>query len=179
MKKKLLFILILAFGLTSCDLLKVGDSGTDKEPELPPITTTGENTFGAIVNGDIWLPSSSIRQGAVFQTTELITIFADKEIGDIDQNFSITIRNESITEGRFEFNSSNKEENRFVEWQDDKSGCFYKAEDDSSQYTGSLDVIKLDKTNKIISGTFEFVLSKVGCPMLEIEKGRFDLKYIN
>jgi len=33
--------------------------GTNAIAQLPPITTTGANTFGCLVNGEVWLPKGS------------------------------------------------------------------------------------------------------------------------
>jgi hypothetical protein len=41
-------------------LIVAGSCEKDEEPQLPPITQTGAGTFGCLVNGDIWLPESTI-----------------------------------------------------------------------------------------------------------------------
>ena len=42
---------------------------------------------------------------------------------------------------------------------------------------GRLTITKLDRTNRIISGTFNAILSKVGCAEIKITDGRFDMKF--
>ncbi|MEC7755867.1 MAG: hypothetical protein VYB44_17680 [Bacteroidota bacterium] len=181
MKKKLLFILILAFSLTNCDLLKVGDSDTDKEPELPPITTTGENTFGAIVNGEVRVVTNFTKLTAIHQVSDIVDIggvFFDRE-KNIDQSIGISISDEDILEDTYEFNS-NTINNRFFSFSDDNSDCLYsKKFNESTEFEGTLEIIKLDKSNKIISGVFSFSIRTEGCPNIIVENGRFDLKYIN
>ncbi|WP_288368964.1 hypothetical protein [uncultured Roseivirga sp.] len=180
-EKKLLFILIFAFGLTSCDLLKVGDSDTDKEPELPPITTTGENTFGAIVNGEIRVVTSFVKLTAIHQVSDIIDIgggFFDRDRG-IDQRIEIRMTNELIKEGDFQFDS-NSDESRFFSFRDENTGCLYKKNfDENTSFQGQLSILKLDKVNRTISGTFSFIINLDGCPEVKVEQGRFDLKYID
>lgn len=48
---------------------------------------------------------------------------------------------------------------------------------DSTVYmNGSLTVTRLDLTQGIIAGTFEFTLAKPGCDTIRVTSGRFDKK---
>ena len=66
MKNKcLLLTWLLAVPLLwgGCDkpLFQPNKDNTEEPEELPPITTTGENTFGCLVNGEVWLPAGPDR----------------------------------------------------------------------------------------------------------------------
>lgn len=43
--------------------------------------------------------------------------------------------------------------------------------------SGSLTITKLDRANRIISGTFKATLAKSGCTTIQITDGRFDMKF--
>uniref|UniRef100_UPI00404778B3 hypothetical protein n=1 Tax=Roseivirga sp. TaxID=1964215 RepID=UPI00404778B3 len=178
--KKLSLICLLSLSLLSvqCDFLKIDDP----KPELPPITMTGENTFGAIVNGKVWVPISKLKQTAIFQVSNNLQISAELEHinngQEIDQDINILIFNEEIVEANFVFNSSKSDNFLFIF--KDINSCSYDIKSDSEvEYSGFLNINNLDKVNHIISGTFEFTINRDGCPQVRIEQGRFDLKYIN
>ncbi len=52
--KNLLLLLVLV--IASCSK----DNDQQFNPQLPPITQTGSNTFGAIINGQVMIPRNSI-----------------------------------------------------------------------------------------------------------------------
>ena len=61
---------------------------------------------------------------------------------------------------------------------DDNSGfCIYEWYDTIPNHNAYLNITKLDKVNRIVSGTFEFALIKTGCKEVRITQGRFDMKY--
>lgn len=52
--------------------------------------------------------------------------------------------------------------------------CFY---DRDVVEKGKLEITKLDTTNHIIAGTFEFTVWKEDCDTIRVTDGRFDIKY--
>jgi hypothetical protein len=58
--KKYIFLLILLASLSSVKCKK-----TDIGDQLPPITTTGANTFGCKVDGKVWLPHGGWNVNAI------------------------------------------------------------------------------------------------------------------
>tara|TARA_R110000796_G_scaffold71409_2_gene161997 strand:+ start:52846 stop:53385 length:540 start_codon:yes stop_codon:yes gene_type:complete len=178
--KSFLLSCFIGIGLLTvgCNLLKIDDP----KPKLPPITMTGANTFGAIVNGKVWVPISKLNQGAIHQTSDLLQIFAELESvkNEIDQNINIVISGEPVIPAIYHFDSKSNNTNRIVEWQDDITDCNYSFRSSSSTYYwGKVEILKLDNANRIVSGTFEFTISVEGCPDIRVEQGRFDLKLIN
>ena len=57
--KKLTLILLFTIPLLA---LKCNNDPEPNDPidQLPPITQTGENTFGCLVDGEVWLPKGSL-----------------------------------------------------------------------------------------------------------------------
>jgi hypothetical protein len=55
---KYLLLLFLALTLNSCD--NDDDSPRDPISQLPPATQTGANTFGALLDGEPFIPSDGI-----------------------------------------------------------------------------------------------------------------------
>jgi hypothetical protein len=177
-EKALICLVSLSLLSVRCDFLQIDDP----KPELPPITITGENTFGAIVNGKVWVPISKLNQRAIHQTSDLLQFFAELESGknEIDQNINIVISGEPVIPAIYHFDSKSNTTDRIFEWQDDITGCDYSFRiNNSTQYLGKLEILKLDNVNHIVSGTFEFTISVDGCPDVQVEQGRFDLKLIN
>ena len=58
MKKHKLLLLLLLSIITSCNKCKKKEDPPPKidTTVLPPATTTGENTMGCLINGEVWLP---------------------------------------------------------------------------------------------------------------------------
>ncbi len=172
-------ILLLAFAtLSSCK----------KEfSDLPAATQTGENTFGCKVNGENWGPAKF----GVVPATNLVEAFLSSP-----ESVRIRVRNFSAepTETVMEIQVSGLNDhinvypinqtfstfptavsygymiktriNTLDEWQS------------SASNTGSITVTKFDRTNKILSGTFEFsAASTMGGQTINVTDGRFDVKY--
>ena len=55
--------------------------------------------------------------------------------------------------------------------------CDYFSSLSDVESSGSLTLTKLDRTNRIIAGTFNAKLIKAGCDIINISESRFDMKY--
>ncbi|MCX8492431.1 MAG: hypothetical protein ORN54_15345, partial [Cyclobacteriaceae bacterium] len=55
------------------------------------------------------------------------------------------------------------------------SDCRYEY---SNTISGKVTIIKLDRLNYVIAGTFDLITYKTSCDTLKITNGRFDIKYI-
>ena len=149
------------------------DNQDPSKEQLPAATQTGANTFGFLLNGEVWLPKG----GLLDQVLDLsydpnykngsFGIFANRYVSsDKKMNLSIGLTDVNNT-GTYYFN------NNGIIYNDNKSGCYYY---ENRIVSGSLTITKLDLTNKFISGTFEFKLEKNGCQTINATQGRFDLK---
>ncbi|CAD0001286.1 hypothetical protein [Flavobacterium salmonis] len=54
--KNLLLLFTALFILTSCDKDKDDDKPTNPIDQLPPVTQTGANTFGCLLDGEVFKP---------------------------------------------------------------------------------------------------------------------------
>ena len=171
-----LFIVTL-FTFSKCkkDVVTTDDNG------LPAATQEGKNTLGFLINGQAWKPqgfdgSANLSVDVDFGINNgVFNIAAYKITSTINQNFGIgigeslnlitPIQTLSIGNGRIagaRFSSK---------------PCSIDFYDSIVYRKGSLTIIKLDKINRIIAGTFNAILYKLGCDTFKITDGRFDMKF--
>jgi hypothetical protein len=169
--------------LVSCRKQTNSDQINDHIPGLPPATQIGANTFGFLLNGQPWVPSGNngtanlsidfdpgIDNGVMgisgyrIISTQEIQYFG---LGIIDSvNLKIppyTINLSRISLYRFRFYLS--------------SNCYLLSIEDETNSTGSITILKIDRTNRIVSGSFNATLSKINCDSIKITNGRFDMKF--
>ena len=172
--KYLLPVLLLLSMLcyTGC---KEDDDPVDPLELLPPLTNTGENTFGCLVNGEAFVTESFLDAVAIIQGG-FLQMFGIVKNDNIDQDVFITLQNPKP--GTYEIGSADCS----AEYRDLKMRCKYNAINNSS---GFFTISTYDTENYIISGTFEFtsILNKKdsdgGCQdTVRVTDGRFDIKYI-
>jgi hypothetical protein len=146
---------------------------------LPPATQEGKNTLGFLLNGQPWTP-----QG--FNGTANLSI-------DVDFSFNQGIFGISAyrlssgehigfgIEDSLNFvsfpNAFSLGKQTLYQFGFIANNCFIDYYDTSVYREGSLTITKLDKINRIISGTFSATLYKPGCDTIKITDGRFDMKY--
>jgi hypothetical protein len=158
------------------------DPPTPAEPTLPPVTQTGENTFGCFVNGELWLPKGNIQtpalNGDYYQ--QYIQINANRvgqnpfsaihlDFGTVTSDTSFIIHNylDTTSLQYFYYNSSYLSQSGPIQ-------DFYAILPNSGQLT----LIKLDTVNRIMAGTFFFTaVDTVNNDTVMIEDGRFDIHY--
>lgn len=176
-------------------LLGAGGCNKDDDafvPTLPPITQTGENTFGCYVDGKLLIPrdgSATIppNKGMMIYTNSNTT-YHDLRVRDHKSgnggifNLHITGLGENW-EGSHTINEGNCRNglqaipniNLYVRWRDKDTGTFkwYC----SIKNGGTLTIIRHDVENWIISGTFNSTLVNQDDPddLIEITEGRFDI----
>ncbi len=164
-------ILTLAF-FTSCDLgLNTDDKFTEIE-KLPPITTTGENTFGCLVNGKAFVVRNSSKQVSIYQQGQL-QFGSSIDDGTLDESIYMILGDPLITNSIYDFKESDS--NAEYQYRNIDVVCYYAFED---TYEGSIQFSNIDRDNFIISGIFEFSSITEGCDTIKITDGRFDMQYI-
>jgi len=177
--KSVLILSLIIWGLAACK---------KDVDELPPVTQTGANTFGARVNGQLWVPQGF----GVAQTASIL----EARFADGGSSVVINARNfgSSPTETEFEIYlkditaSGTFLLNQFTDNYPNQSASYgYYIErrftplDEwitNTQFNGRIDVTRFDVTNKIISGTFEFRAAKTAnaSQFITVTEGRFDVK---
>ncbi|OAB28018.1 hypothetical protein SAMN05444395_103159 [Flavobacterium fryxellicola] len=183
--KKLLLLLVTTFLLSCCD-------NDDKSSnQLPAITQTGANTFGAIINGQVMVPRNSIgyippgnTHNAVrysyFENWEEISASDGRTnmggiyiyIDNIDKKSPIKVNNYSVGNSNGAFSNSYAENTLVTAYVFDNTGKGKTYLSISG--TGTVNITRSD--NDIISGTFS---CKLKCKdnsndIIEIKEGRFD-----
>lgn len=181
--------MIICFVLTGCHPQK-----DEFKPTLPPITQSGENTFGCYVNGNLFIPrdgSGTIPpdKGLRFSGASTgnyneirIVDYVDRNGGIMNIHIQDLIEN---GEGIYTINESNCQWgldanpniNIMVRWfdHDSQTSKFYC----SIENTGVLEISRYDPDNFIVSGTFSCKVINRDDPseIIEITEGRFDIKW--
>ncbi len=175
--KKLLAICTSLLLLTACN---------KKVTELPPATQTGANTFGAKVNGELWvpkgfagIPANDALQVRFLANMNMYINAMDFSKSPTEKEFEIFIQNVTGP-GTYQLNTS-------VTYPTTNASYAYYVKRTltpqeewitSSIYTGSVTITKLDIPNKIVSGTFQFNLVNIynAAQTLSVTEGRFDIK---
>lgn len=165
------FAIILLFSCESCD----NDPKPKTELEkLPPMTQSGKNTFGCLVNGKAWITKTSIDAVAFYQSG-LFQIGAQIEEPDREQVIGLTISNGVVANFSYDLSNDPVHEATFS-WILENGICFYEGENTLS---GSLTLFELDESKRIASGIFEFVTVNDECDTIKVTDGRFDVTYAN
>jgi Family of unknown function (DUF6252) len=171
------YIVIILVTLFSC---------TKQVSELPPATQTGANTFGCKVDGKFWVPAGF---GIVPTAPTLEARFAGNGLFINARNFS-----SSPTETEFEIflydvpDNGNYVLNTTAAYPTGLNSSYayyvhrrFSPDNEwitSSPYIGTVNITKIDRANKIVSGTFEFQAVSLYDPAqtISITEGRFDVK---
>ena len=160
-----------------------------KVDELPEPTQIGANTFGARVDGNLWVPqgfgiapTAPILEASYAVQGGVVLINA-RNFGSSPTETEIELYLTNVTgAGTFQLNQSTQKypnqtgnyayyiERRFMprnEWIT------------TPQATGSVQITKFDTTAKIISGTFGFSAANTdgSSQRLNVTEGRFDIRY--
>lgn len=171
---------ILVLILTSSSNCKKAGLLGDK---LPAATQEGKNTCGFLLNGEVWLPKGDngfpnlscdydeTFMGGAFN----VTGYRYENGANNSTNFGVA--SDSIqTTGMYKLNLR-KTRTRYGVYCNLVTLCCYQWTDTIPNHNAFLNITKLDKVNRIVSGTFEFALTTSGCDTVRITQGRFDMKY--
>jgi hypothetical protein len=160
----------------------------DELSKLPTITQEGKKTFGCLVNGKAWTPEN----GNLILTTPPLRFYYDNTNGgqfsiraeriisasNIDQSINMGV--DSCTSAKtYTFKSNPAYPLRFAfnDYKNNSSSCITLfSSDNNVQTTGYITISRFDLSQGIISGTFEFTLTKSGCETVKVTNGRFDAK---
>lgn len=165
------YLLLSIFSLSM--LISCIDDPFDNDPKsLPPITTTGENTFGCLVNGELFVPKSTTKSVAIFQRG-FLQILAGIE--SPDTNLALITPSDSIKVG-FKYDLTDTLES-YTQSNTTPEGRIIWFEKEHTRF-GHLEISYLNKEDLIVSGTFQFEAINDLKDTLIVTNGRFDLQYI-
>ncbi|WP_412468776.1 DUF6252 family protein [Pedobacter sp. KLB.chiD] len=152
--------------------------------DLPPVTTTGANTFGCLVNGELFVPkvksgplgalqvnydvnngrsylSISARNNENSGSRDILLLIRASVIKQ-GENYSLTKRDQNNEKSYGIYNSRGPKES---------FGTYFNTND---QVTGNIKITYFDQY--VVSGTFWFDAISDGGEKVEIREGRFDIK---
>jgi hypothetical protein len=177
---KLLLILIACANiLTACKKDKTAPTELSK---LPAATQTGAKTFGCLVNGVAfvsdngctYLCSPSMQVGYDLNSNGgQFFVNGDNYILKASVGFGL---DSCVSNKRYTYINSPNYPIRFGFLNNNNLCSLSTRVDPTVIASGYVEITKFDLTNGIISGTFEFTLSKNGCETKTITNGRFDAK---
>ncbi len=176
--KKTLIVLSSLLILVSCK---------KEVDELPAATQTGANTFGARVKCELWIPqgfgvvpTAPILEASYSGNNSIIIHARNFSSSPTETEIEIYLQN--VTKpGTYLLNQTT------AHFPNQSAGYAYYVERrftptnewiTNNQYTGKVEVTRLDTVNNIISGTFEFsAINLYNTPQpITITDGRFDVK---
>ena len=151
------------------------------EPQLPPETCTGANTFGCKINGKVFVPKDGRGKPGLF--VQYINL-GNGPGGGWFLNIAATNWKPTTPEGvNIGTDSLLLEERVTYQFKTTKGSVqafYYK----TIEYTkldnedGELKIVKFDRQNRIISGTFFFTGTNTTTgEKINITEGRFDVRY--
>lgn len=192
MKKEIIFLLLLAIGCTwllSCTKDPGGPTQKDLCP-WPEITAEGLNTFGCKINGKEWVPCVDIYALAVgLQRIEctlresdgsnFLSMILTHSIQDTENDTleSLIIGLKPLKQGHNLISNLDYSKLQFGQiFESGQSSNTWKTFDSDVQ--NYFEVTRLDTSQNIISGTFEFtLLSDDKQDTLHFTSGQFDVTY--
>jgi len=183
MNKIIIYLLAIITMVNSCSSCK---KDTLDSNGLPAATQTGANTFGFLLNGQPWTPQGNNGTANLSIDVDfgfnngIFTISSYKIVNNNSnskQTFGVGISDSLnfITSYPKTFTITKNGVLGFSFLQ--RNGCSFDYFDTTITRTGSLTITKLDKTNRIIAGTFNAILSQQNCDTVKITEGRFDMKF--
>ena len=171
---------ILVFTLACILLTQCRKHDPDPVSQLPPVTQTGANTFGCLVNGQPWTPKGyngssnySVYYDAQYRkgTLNISTYRYNSDANDSRQDI-IIFSDSLLTTGTYPLTIKNHQEALYY---GSKGQCEFH-QNDIHYRRGNLTITRLDLQAGVISGTFDFTLYRPGCDSVKVTQGRFDKK---
>ena len=154
-----------------------------KKDDLPKATQTGSNNMAAKIDGKTWIKTACwgcIGAGSgisIVYNSKGLSIIAEQNDGSKNIIIDLLLLNISAnTNVQLRESNGNPSTNSVAEIQDYQSNKFYVTTKNSM---GTVTINKLDTTNKIIAGTFEFKVENENDPndVITVTNGWFDIKH--
>lgn len=155
--------------------------------ELPAATQTGANIFGARVNGELWIPqgfgvvpTAAILEARYSGNNAILINARNFSTSPTEVEIEIYLKNVTkpgtylLNQNTANFPNHSASYAYYVERRFTPTNEWIT----NNQYTGKVEVTRLDTVNNIISGTFEFnAINLYNSPQpITITDGRFDAK---
>ena len=157
---------------------------TQEEEQLPPITQTGANTFGCLINGKVYTPKGFEQNKPNFQ----IIVDPGFNDGNLDvrtyqkigsNTLSLNFSSDSIkSTGVYSISNNSRLGFYFYQVNSNTAVCNVLSRFTPGA-TGFLKITKFNLVERVFSGEFEFHFSYPACGIgdpIHITQGRFDKK---
>ncbi|TAE41620.1 MAG: hypothetical protein EAY66_01310 [Sphingobacteriales bacterium] len=177
--KPLKNILVL---LCSLLLLSASCKKPSKNPidNLPPATQTGANTFGCLVNGEVFLPKGSGFGGPVLRCQYVfdngfytLYLSASNRAQDINKSIRLVIKDIDLSPNLYVLNNDSTSKG---EYSTINNLLFTNSYKTTLNNTGNLRINYWNPGKGVLSGNFSFdAVNSIG-EKVEIREGRFDVK---
>ena len=179
--KKLILLLFATLLLSCCNKQDI-PVPTNPVDQLPPATQTGANTFGCLLDGQIFKPGLTHNSYQCFyQLVDgeyYFLVAASNMKNNILKDISVGTQKRSISEGQTVQLSENIFGNAIGRYfiGNNVTGVVENYHT-SSINTGELKISKLDFTHNIVSGTFWYDVKDNQGVIHQIWDGRFDMQF--
>jgi len=178
--------LILSTIVVLCSVMLTSSCKKDKTgiDGLPPLTQTGAQTFGCLIDGTLFIPKGSgigspIKESVytIANRTPLFTMVATDRSSS-SRAFSLRIRTEGIElkTGMIIPLVNEGVGRASVIYYDDQVSVSEKYITDEIN-KGELEITRFDLTNKIISGKFWFNAVNINGKVVKATEGKFDMNF--
>jgi hypothetical protein len=180
--KNLLLLIAVLFILTSCDKDKDDEKPINPIDQLPPATQTGANTFGCLLDGEVFKPGINHNSYQCYYQYVNggyhFNVNANNTSNNILKGIMIGTSKLEITQNQILNLYERVERNAFGSLSnlDDNTG-HYQFNETSITNSGELKITKLDFKNNIVSGTFWFDVIDDKGVLHQIREGRFDMQF--
>jgi hypothetical protein len=175
--KNLFLLLIATLTLSSCDKDNDNPPPTNPVDQLPPPTQTGANTFGCLLDGQVFLPGNGTNPlDCVYQFVDggyYFSLQANKrDSNNIPLRLGCGTQKFQIFEGQSYQLKEKVDGNAYGKYSYAANFTYT-----SQLQTGELKISKLDFTNNIVSGTFWYDVIDYQGITHQIREGRFDMQF--
>ncbi|MCC6684394.1 MAG: hypothetical protein IT247_04925 [Bacteroidia bacterium] len=168
---KLLFLLTAL----SCLSLHCKKEEKDYSSILPPVTQTGKNLAGCVVNGQVWVPSQEWNSLGWLPTGRFLLQLEKKVSFSPTTYVCVTLYDTVKAAGVYEISDNTPYTSlAYFSWSGG-GGISYTTD---KQRKGALIITRLDTQQRIISGLFYFdAIEPTTGDVVHVTDGRFDMHY--
>jgi len=151
-------------------------------PSLPAISSEGKNTFGCLINGELYLPKGSYNHSYYSWHDEpnfygTFSMNVNRKQPNDNSNFTIELRNRVFTIGKHLVYANPNTKNYLFHSEGSSPPAEY--ENFTLDSNNFIHLIRLDTINRIAAGTFQFSLVNNNniLDTVKVTEGRFDFTY--
>ncbi len=175
MKKLLLLLLIFSFVTIVQCRKKTTPVAPDNPYGLPNDTQTGPNFFSSRVNGENWISGTKLTELGAFVSNDTIVVTGSS--GDMNHYDRLLVRVDGgAAEGKTYTILPGSTVRIILNTNKDCLGISSNIRLDTA-ISGTVQITKLDRNAKIISGNFSCKIPMDPCDTLDVTLGRFDIHY--